>query len=162
MSWIIQDLQREIRKNRKRLAELAESSPVRAYSELSRIASEIGRIHRVQILINFTSSSQASDSERYGSRNVSIIIDNSRKKFLHHQQEDIRAKVSQLFPEAIVKSAFGYEGRDGLKIHLATGRIDVLAGAVHFWCELSQEALALLDWLFREEYDKRPSPPRTW
>ena len=152
MSWILNDLQKSIRENKDRLEGLASVSPFQAYAELSRIALEVGEKHNVRLQINFTSSGQAAEVDKYGSRNLSIIVDNSRKKFKHLKREDVLAKATQLFPQANIQPAFGYEGREGFRITMGKERIDVLAATIHLWCEITDETRMLLDWLFKEEY----------
>ena len=154
MSWIINDLNYEINVNRLHLEELVHGNLFQVYSELNKIFSKVGNKYNIQILINFLSSNHILEVEKYGSRNISIIIDNSKRKFNYLLQENIENKITKLNSEVSLQPAFRYEGRDGLRINVKGGRIDILPGAIHLWCIIDEEINSFLDWIFMEEYKK--------
>jgi hypothetical protein len=40
-----------------------------------------------------------------------------------------------------------YEGKEGLRIELPSGRIELLPGSAHFWCPIDERIIKFGDWL---------------
>jgi hypothetical protein len=49
--------------------------------------------------------------------------------------------------------AYMYEGKEGVKIIVENGRIEVLPGSIHLWCKVDDEKLKnYVDWLMQNVY----------
>jgi hypothetical protein len=45
-----------------------------------------------------------------------------------------------------------YEGKEGVKVFLDSGRIDILPHSLHVWCKFSDNVTKFCDWLLTEVY----------
>jgi hypothetical protein len=45
-----------------------------------------------------------------------------------------------------------YEGKEGLKILIGEGRIEILPGSMHLWCRIDENLKKFCDWLMQEVF----------
>ncbi len=86
---------------------------------------------------------------KVGHRDLSILVHKERRSFQGVTQDELKEGFRLLDPVSYENTGFGYEG---FKVKLASGRIDILPGGVHLWCEITPEILRFLDWLFINAY----------
>ena len=47
-----------------------------------------------------------------------------------------------------------YEGKEGVRVTFAEGRLEILPGSIHLWCNVENEGVKdYVDWLFENVYD---------
>ena len=148
MSWIIHDLQKTLRERSGSIRGLDKMS---AFQAINQISAEVGRRHGVFLQVNFPVG-QAIDLENLGNRDLSILVYRDRKKFEGITEQDLKDACRKLSPVSFDDAGFGWEG---LRVKLASGRIDCLPGGVHLWCEITPAVLEFLDWLFVHGYQLR-------
>lgn len=83
-----------------------------------------------------------------------MLVYRDRKRFDPVSEADVKRAFERLNP-------LGFEpirqGQEGFKARLSNGRIDCLPGGVHIWCELTEDVLQVLEWLFENAYGIKPS-----
>ena len=45
-----------------------------------------------------------------------------------------------------------YEGKEGVRVVLPEGRLEILPGSVHFWCKIDSKVREYGDWLMDNLY----------
>ena len=153
MSWIVKDLWDTLDRRRGEFESLWQDRTLRAFETINWIASEVGERWRVLIQINFPPGQERPDAARIGRRNVSILVDKTRKKFDMITEDDVKRAIGPLNPSSIDATRFGHEG---FRANLTTGRIDCLPSGVHLWCNITPEVLEFLDWIFVNGYGLSP------
>jgi hypothetical protein len=49
--------------------------------------------------------------------------------------------------------AYMYEGKEGIKVILEKGRMEILPGSIHLWCKVDDEKIkSYVDWLMQNVY----------
>ena len=151
MSWILSRIHERIAKRQAYFdALLTDGKTYRVYHEVNQIALDVGSIYGVQVILNFPNVKSIYELKSLSSKGISIIVDNSRKKFSNYPQNEIRDQLSKRFFDArLVPVGFGHEG---FHVDFKSGRLTVLPSGVHIWCELDSQIKEFLDWLFFEVY----------
>ncbi|MFQ5997778.1 MAG: hypothetical protein ACE5KO_00565 [Candidatus Bathyarchaeia archaeon] len=155
MSWLIEELQSEFKARATSLQDLLDKKEdLEVFQEVARIAKNIAKKHGIDILLNFPLKAGFERPETYGCQNVSFYIDRGRKKLVNVTRQQLAIKIKEILPEAELKpTKYGY---DGFRVELTAGRLDILPGALHAWCEITPRILMLLDWLFLTVYGLAP------
>ena len=104
----------------------------------------------MEIKIHFPDSSKIKEISSYGTENIGVIIDKSRKKF-PIPREDIKKKAGHDRVHRS-KDAYMYEGKEGIRVILKSGRIEIQPGAIHLWCNIDSEIITFIDWLMQYVY----------
>jgi hypothetical protein len=153
LSWIIKDLWKtlELRQSEYQYP-LDHDDSIKAFEIINRIASDVGTRWGVFLQLNFPPGRPSVSSSTLGHRNLTILVFRDRKKFANVSESEVRHAFDPLKPVAIDNAGFGYEG---FRVRIADGRIDCLPGGVHLWCEITQEVLKVLDWLFTNAYEMK-------
>jgi hypothetical protein len=45
-----------------------------------------------------------------------------------------------------------YKGKEGVKITFPRGRIEILPGSIHVWCQIDEKVKRYCDWLMQNVY----------
>ena len=146
---IIKDL-RDILEEHKDVLLSIRNQP-RLYAELIRLANIVGDKYNLTIQLNFPYSQRLRDFDSYGRENITIIVDKHRKRF-PIDREEIKSKAKSIFSNADVKDAYMYEGKEGVKIFLDNGRIDILPGSLHLWLRIDDKVEEFCNWLMDNCY----------
>jgi len=152
MKEIFESLEKEINKNRNLFEKLKTTNKVLLYNELNKIAYNVGKKKNILLQINFLSSNELDDIDKFGKRNLNIIIDRTKQKFVNLTIENLKEQVTRIIDKSEIKEAFRYEGREGYKIILKHGRIDILPGSILLWCDITDKIIELVEWIFKCEY----------
>jgi hypothetical protein len=147
-SELLRDLKFNFIQNQTTLQSLTKKNPNLTFFHINEIANFVGKRHNVQLQLHFPNSRKISEFESYGSENIGIVIDKFRKKF-KISRELIKYEAQKQIPEADVLDAYMYEGKEGLRIVLKKGRIEILPGSVHIWCLIDQNIENYMNWLFK-------------
>lgn len=151
-SSLMDDLRNNIESNRDALAAALRRSPNLAYQKVNELALFVGSRHSVNLLLHFPVPGKISDIGSYGTENVGIVVDKFRKTF-PVPRETVKQKAIELIgSDAQPQDAYMYEGKEGVKVVMPGGRIEVLPGSMHFWCVIDERVSAYADWLSDNVY----------
>jgi hypothetical protein len=106
--------------------------------------------------LHFPNSSKILDAGSYGTENIGIVLDKFKKTF-PIEREIIKNAAKELLGKVTVQDAYMYEGKEGLKIIMNDGRIEILPGSVHLWCKVNEDISKFMDWLMDTIYRKELS-----
>lgn len=151
-STLIDDLQFNIKSNHSALEAALKRSPNLAYQKVNELALFVGSRHNVSLQLHFPVASKISDISSYGTENIGIIVDKFRKTF-PIPREIVKQKAIELIGSNVQpQDAYMYEGKEGVKVLMQEGRIEVLPGSIHFWCKINEKVGAYADWLAENVY----------
>jgi hypothetical protein len=151
-SALIDELKSNIYNNRNTLKVILRKSPNSVYQQLNKLALFTGSRYNLTLQLHFPDSKKISDIDSYGTENIGIVVDKFRKRF-PVPREDIKQKAVELIGNNIkTLDAYMYEGKEGVKILLQNGRIEILPGSIHLWCQLDESIRNYGDWLMQNVY----------
>lgn len=151
-STIIDDFRFNVESNREALAAALKRSPNMAYQKVNELALFVGSRYNVNLQLHFPAPGRISDIGSYGTENVGIVVDKFRKTF-PVPREVVKQKAIELIgSNAQPQDAYMYEGKEGVKVVMPEGRIEVLPGSAHFWCIIDEKVRAYADWLAENVY----------
>jgi len=154
-STITEELQKELKSNMAQIRFLLMKSPAVAFTTMNEIATRVGKKYKMSLLLNFPQIGKIEDYESYGTQDISMIIDMTRKVF-PIKREMIKSKAKEVFGDIKVEDAYMYEGKEGVKVFFDSGRIDILPHSLHVWCKFDQKVKEYCDWLFTNCYYPKP------
>ncbi|HEY7109422.1 MAG TPA: hypothetical protein VH415_08345 [Nitrososphaeraceae archaeon] len=140
-----QELEKDLNKN-----------PNIAYQHINQISNFVGARFNVSLQLHFPNSSKILDAGSYGTENIGIVLDKFKKTF-PIEREIIKNAAKELLGKVTVQDAYMYEGKEGLKIIMNDGRIEILPGSVHLWCKVNEDISKFMDWLMDTIYRKELS-----
>lgn len=149
-SAIAADLQAALKRDMAQIRHLMSKSPARAYALINQKGREAGAGRGVALVVNFPHEGKITEYEKYGTRDLSIIVDKERTRFPIPRGR-IKERAA-LMPGASSEDAYMYEGKEGVRVRLPGGRIDVLPHSLHVWCAFDPDVTEFCDWLLREAY----------
>jgi hypothetical protein len=151
-SSLIDDLYLNFNRNRDALALVLKRSPNMAYHKVNELAKFVGSHYSVDLQLHFPIPQKISDLDSYGTENISIVVDKFRRTF-PVPRETVKQKAVELIgDEAKPQDAYTYEGKEGVKVVMSKGSIEVLPGSVHFWCKVDTRVRSYGDWLIENIY----------
>jgi hypothetical protein len=151
-SNLMDDLRYNIESNRDALVAALKRSPNMAYQKVNELALFVGSRHGVDLQLHFPVAAKISDISSYGTENVGIVVDKFRKTF-PVPRETVKQKAPELLGSgAQPQDGYMYEGKEGVKVVMLAGRIEVLPGSVHFWCRIDEKVRSYGDWLMENVY----------
>src|SRR5919199_6900790 len=152
-SALIEELRSNIRNNSESLHKIFKRSPNIAYQKVNELALFTGSRHNLNLQLHFPDSKKISDIDSYGTENIGIVVDKFRRTFPIPRQEIKHMAIEVLGNSVQAHDAYMYEGKEGVKIILENGRIEVLPGSIHLWCKVDDEKLKnYVDWLMQNVY----------
>jgi hypothetical protein len=152
LSTLIDELRENIDRNKNLLQSILNKNPNMAYQKINEISLFTGSRYNLNLQLHFPDTKKISHIESYGEENIGIVIDKFRKKFPIPRQS-IKLKAIEIMGNNIqAQDAYMYEGKEGVKIILEKGRIEVLPGSCHFWCKIDERVKSYGDWLMKNVY----------
>jgi hypothetical protein len=152
LSTLIDELRENIDHNKNLLQSILNKNPNKAFQKINEISLFTGSRYNVNLQLHFPDSKKIFHIESYGEENIGIVIDKVRKKFPIPRQ-GIKLKAKEIMGNNIqAQDAYMYEGKEGVKIILEKGRIEVLPGSCHFWCKIDERVKSYGDWLMKNVY----------
>jgi len=145
-SDLIRDLRLNFMANKAVLEELARKNSNLAFARINEIAHFVGKRYNLDLQLHFPDSRKISDFDSYGRENIGIIVDKFRKNFIINR-EIVKSKAAASIPGARVEDAYMYEGKEGVRVILKNGRIEILPGSVHIWCLIDSYIENYINWL---------------
>jgi hypothetical protein len=148
---IMEDLKANIENNKSVLERIHKKNPSLTFHKVNELAQFVGHKYNIEIKLHFPESSKIHEIDSFGTENIGLTVDKFRKKF-PIPREDIKKKAHELpcFREA--SDAYMYEGKEGVRILLESGRLEIQPGAVHLWCKIDGEIVMFIDWLLQNVY----------
>ncbi len=150
-SDIHSDLLYNLRYHRESLEKDLQKSPNVAYQQINRISNFVGSRYQISLQIHFPDSSKIFHVDSYGTENIGIVVDKFRKTF-PISRELIKQRAKEILGNIEAQDAYMYEGKEGLKIIMDSGRIEILPGSVHLWCNINENVSTFVEWLMDEIY----------
>ncbi|MDR4510905.1 MAG: hypothetical protein MRJ93_04270 [Nitrososphaeraceae archaeon] len=145
-SDLINDLKNNFIQNQTTLQKLTKQNPNGAYFQIIEIAKFVGKRHNVDLQLHFPDSRKILEIETYGDQNIGIVTDKFRKKF-KISKDLIKIEAKKKIPDVTVLDAYMYEDKEGLRLQVKSGRIEILPGSVHIWCMIDQNIENFMNWL---------------
>ena len=149
---MLDDLRSNVEANKESLAAVLRKSPNLAYQKLNELAVFVGSRYGFDLQLHFPIAGKISDIDSYGTENIGIVADKFRKTFPVPREEVNGKAVEFLGAEAKPKDAYMYEGKEGVRVVMPSGRIEILPGSVHFWCKIDEGVKNYGNWLIDNLY----------
>jgi hypothetical protein len=159
-SRLIGDLKDNIQSNREFFRLTVQKNPFTVYSKLNELALFVGSRYSIVLEIHFPDHKKIYDINRYGTENMSIIIDKFRKTF-PVARESIKDEANKRFgPYSIVVDAYMYEAKEGVRVKFRnklgeSARLEILPGSFHIWAKIDETTEEFCNWLMSNVYYKR-------
>ena len=148
---ITEQLKKELKSNMPQIRVLLKKNPAIAYSRITEIGFDVGKKHNIKLIVNFPHEGKIEDFDSYGTQDLSIIVDQSKTNF-PIDRSIIKSKAKEIFGDIKVEDAYMYEGKEGAKIFLENGRIDILPHSLHIWCKFTDKVSKYCEWLLENVY----------
>jgi len=158
-SDIHSDLLYNLRYHRQELEKDLAKSPNVVYQQINQISTFVGSRFQISLQLHFPHSSKIRDVHSYGTENIGIVVDKFRKTF-PISREIVKQSAKEILGDIKALDAYMYEGKEGLKIIMDSGRIEILPGSVHLWCNIDENVTRFVDWLMDEIYFRESNNPR--
>ncbi len=155
-SALMDDFRSNVAQNRDALAAIAKRNPHAAYQKVNELALFVGSKHGVNLQLHFPVPAKIADVDAYGTENIGIVVDKWRKTF-PLPREQVKKKAEEVLSGAKAQDAYMYEGKEGVKVVMQDGRLEVLPGSIHLWCSTDENVRKYADWLMENVYFTGPS-----
>jgi hypothetical protein len=150
-SILLEELKTNIQNNSATLDSIIKRNPNLAFTKVNELAYFVGRRYNVDVKIHFPEPRKILDLSSYGTENIGVIVDIHRKKF-PIPKEKIKAEAKKLPTYLEARDAYMYEGKEGVRLLLLRGRIEMQPGTLHVWCKIDEDVLKFLDWTMENLY----------
>ena len=150
-SVITQDLQAVLKSNLPQIRFLLKKNPALGYTRITELGKEVGKKYNMKLIVNFPQEGKIEEFDKYGKRDLSLIMDLQKTNF-PIDSSIIKQKAEELFPDARTEDAYMYEDKEGVKLFLKDGRIDILPHSLHIWCDFTEKVTEYCDWLLSDVY----------
>lgn len=151
---LMEDFRSNVAQNRDSLLAMARKNPHTAYQKVNELALFVGSRHGVNLQLHFPVPAKVSDVDSYGTENIGIVVDKFRRTF-PVPRETVKQKAVEMLG-AKAQDAYMYEGKEGVKVVMPEGRIEVLPGSIHLWCKVDGRVREYADWLMQNVYFSAP------
>src|SRR5918994_4386891 len=148
---IMEELKANIDSNKSLIESSLKKNPLLGFYKVNELAHFVGRRYNMEIRLHFPDSSKIREISSFGTENIGIVIDNSRKRF-PVSREEIKREAGGLADFVEARDAYMYEGKEGVRVLLRSGRLEIQPGAVHLWCKVDSEIGNYVDWLMQYVY----------
>lgn len=153
-SSVASDLQAKLRSELPQIRFLVKRSPGLAYRRITEIGAAVGKLHDIELLVNFPGEGKIEEFGMYGKRDLSLIMDKTRTRF-PVDREEIKRMAHRILGRVKTRDAYMYEGKEGVKIFFGGGRMDLLPHSMHLWCEFTPAVTEFCDWAMDRVYGHR-------
>lgn len=151
-SKIVTDLQSELKKNLAQIRFLLKKNPAMAYTRIVEIGKEVGRKYNIKLIVNFPKQGRINEFEKYGKRDLSLIIDYDKKRF-PIDREIIKQKATEILGDVKTEDAYMYENKEGVRVFTDNWKIDILPHSIHVWTDFDDKVTAFCNWLTENAYE---------
>lgn len=150
-SELTTDLQNELKKELAQIRFLLKKNPAMGYTRIVAIGKDVGKKYNVNLVVNFPERGRIDEFEMYGKRDLSLIVDQSVKRF-PIDRELIKQKAKEILGDVQTQDAYKYEDKEGVRIFTENWKIDILPHSVHIWTEFDEKVTAFCDWLMENAF----------
>ena len=151
-SEIVTDLQSELKKNLAQITFLLKKNPAMAYTRIVEIGKEVGRKYNIKLIVNFPKQGRINEFEKYGKRDLSLIIDYDKKRF-PIDREIIKQKATEILGDVKTEDAYMYENKEGVRVFTDNWKIDILPHSIHVWTDFDDKVTEFCNWLTENAYE---------
>lgn len=157
-SALMDEFRSNVAQNRDALIAIAKKNPHMAFQKVNELALFIGSRHNLNLQLHFPAPARVIDVDRYGTENVGIVVDKFRRTFPIPRDKVKQQAVQTLGPEVKALDAYMYEGKEGVKVVMPVGRLEILPGSIHLWCNVDSDSVrSYADWLMENVYLASPT-----
>ncbi len=153
-SELVEDLQIRLKKDLAQIRFLLKKNPAMAYARIVEIGKEVGKTYDIRLIVNFPKQGKIEDFEKYGKRDLSLIVDYDRKRF-PIDREIIKQKAVEMLGEVKTEDAYMYENKEGVRVFAEDWKIDILPHSVHIWTDFDDKVTAFCNWLMENAYEMK-------
>ena len=121
------------------------------YTRIVAIGKEVGKKYNVNLVVNFPERGRIEEFEMYGKRDLSLIIDQTVKRF-PIDRELIKQKAKEILGDVQTQDAYKYEDKEGVRVFTENWKIDILPHSLHIWTEFDEKVTAFCDWLMENAF----------
>ena len=150
-SELTTDLQNELKKELAQIRFLLKKNPAMGYTRIVAIGKDVGKKYNVNLVINFPERGRINEFEMYGKRDLSLIVDQSVKRF-PIDRELIKQKAKEILGDVQTQDAYKYEDKEGVRVFTENWKIDILPHSLHIWTEFDEKVTAFCDWLMENAF----------
>ena len=149
-----EDLQKTLKSNLPQIRFLLKKNPAMAYTRIVEIGKEVGKKYNIKLIVNFPKQGKIEDFEKYGKRDLSLIVDYDRKRF-PMDREIIKQKAVEILGDVKTEDAYMYENKEGVRVFTKDWKIDILPHSVHIWTDFDDKVTAFCNWLMENAYEMK-------
>jgi len=153
-SELVADLQTQLKKDLAQIRFLLKKNPAMAYTRIVEIGKEVGKKYNIKLIVNFPKQGKIEEFEKYGKRDLSLIVDYDRKRF-PIDREIIKQKAIEMLGDVKTEDAYMYENKEGVRVFTDDWKIDILPHSVHIWTEFNDKVTAFCNWLMENAYEMK-------
>ncbi|NNL59263.1 MAG: hypothetical protein HKP31_07380 [Nitrosopumilus sp.] len=153
-SEIVEDLQKELKKELAQIVFLLKKNPALGYSRIVEIGKKVGKKYNIKLIVNFPKEGRIEEHDMYGKRDLSLIIDYEKTRF-PIKREIIKQKALEFLGDVKTEDAYMYENKEGVRVFTDSWKIDILPHSVHIWTEFTENVTAFCDWLLENVYQMK-------
>ncbi len=146
---ILSDLKSNFSMNRQAIISLLNKNIHLAFNTINEITSFVGKRYGLDLQLHFPDSKNIFEINNYGTENIGVIYDKFRKKF-PIDRTLIKEKILEILGNVTVIDAYMYEGKEGVRVILNDGRIEIMPGSIHLWCKINPEIISLMNWFIKD------------
>lgn len=150
-SALMEEFRANVAQNRGALLSMAKKNPHMAYQKINELALFVGSRHNINLQLHFPVPARLAEVDSYGTENIGIVVDKFRRTF-PVPRELVKKKAEETIKGAKAQDAYMYEGKEGAKVVMPQGRLEVLPGSIHLWCAVDEQVRSYADWLMENVY----------
>ena len=153
-SELVSDLQSQLKKDLAQIRFLLKKSPGSGYARIVEIGKEVGKKYDIKLIVNFPKEGRIDEFDMYGKRDLSLIIDQEKKRF-PIDRELIKQKAKEILGDVKTQDEYMYEDREGVRVFTNNWKIDILPHSMHIWTEINEKVTEFCDWLMENVYQMK-------
>jgi len=153
-SDIVLDLQQQLKRDLALIRFLLKKNPAMGYTKIVEIGKKVGTKYSINLVVNFPKAGRIDEYDMYGKRDLSLIIDQKKKRF-PIDRNIIKEKAKEILEDVQIEDAYMYEGKEGVRVFTKDWKIDILPHSVHIWTEFDEKVTKFCDWLLENVYEMR-------
>ncbi|MCH7757205.1 MAG: hypothetical protein IIA19_01820 [Thaumarchaeota archaeon] len=153
-SDIVLDLQQQLKRDLALIRFLLKKNPAMGYTKIVEIGKKVGTKYSINLVVNFPKAGRIDEYDMYGKRDLSLIIDQKKKRF-PIDRNIIKEKAKEILEDVQIEDAYMYEGKEGVRVFTKDWKIDILPHSVHIWTEFDEKVTKFCDWLLENVYEMK-------
>ncbi len=148
---LITDLQSQLKRDLAQIRFMLKKNPAMGYAKIVEIGKEVGKRYNIKLVVNFPKEGRIEEFDMYGKRDLSLIVDQEKKRFPIDRQL-IKDKAAEILGDVKTEDAYMYEDKEGVRVFTDKWKIDILPHSLHIWTEFDEKVTKFCDWLMENAY----------